>query len=413
MRLSPPRNPEQGAALILTVLVLAVMVILVVQFTFSVRVEEQIVQNTEDDAALEVAARSALPLVEGLFRDDRKNGNPAGSMDTLADIWCDPNTEDQRVFQVGQVQLTLEVEDLDRRFPLLWLADEDREEYAKVALKRLIELVKPVEGIDAEATADLIADKVKQLAEQGSSGGEAARGRTSLEQLLEDQNLDRAVLFGTPGDEPTEGLAPYVTLWPLDTINLNTAFAPVLGAFLPEKNNDAPEPASLWEQTDELLVAIRRKRIDPTFVDPEGTQTSGEMGASRQWPGTAFEEPAKLTEDVHDLLKTVFSGAAQGQGQGQNPPGQNPPGQNPPGQTPPGQTPPGQQGEEQTPGQQFQATLAVESRYYAVRVTAELMGGEGVPDDEDAEPIRAVYRVILYRNPQDTVTALSFDEVPQ
>ena len=49
-----------------------------------------------------------------------------------------------------------------------------------------------------------------------------------------------------------------------------------------------------------------------------------------------------------------------------------------------------------------------------MRVTAELIGGEGIdPDDEDAEPVQAVYRVILYRNPQDVITALSFDEVPQ
>ena len=70
-------HPEQGAALILTVLVLAVMVILVVQFTFSVRVEAQIVQNPEDDTALEVAARSALPVLEALFADVYPGQSPA------------------------------------------------------------------------------------------------------------------------------------------------------------------------------------------------------------------------------------------------------------------------------------------------------------------------------------------------
>ncbi|MCA8921872.1 MAG: general secretion pathway protein GspK [Planctomycetes bacterium] len=402
-------HPEQGAALILTVLVLAVMVILVVQFTFSVRVEAQIVQNTEDDTALEVAARSALPVLEALFADDRKNGNPAGQLDTLADIWCDPNTEEQRTLQIGQVQLTLEVEDLERRFPLLWLADEEREEYAKVALKRLLELLKPVEGLDAEGTANLISDKVKALAAKGA-GGQTTRGLTSLEQLLEGGDLDRQVLYGTPGDPPTEGLAPYVTLWPIEAVNLNTAFGPVLGALLPEKNNDAPEPVSLWEKTDELIEAIRRKRIDPTFVDPQGGERTGEQGASKQWAGAAFEEPGKLTEDVHDLLKTVFKPAGQGQGQGE---GQGQ-GQ---GQTPP-PPPPAAQGEgqaEKKPGDQFEAALCVESSYYAVRVTAELVGGESAPDpeDEEAAPVQAVYRVILYRNPQDKVTALSLTEVPQ
>ena len=41
-----PRNRQRGAALILTLLVLAILVVLVVQFAFSVKVEQNVVQNT-------------------------------------------------------------------------------------------------------------------------------------------------------------------------------------------------------------------------------------------------------------------------------------------------------------------------------------------------------------------------------
>src|SRR5690606_7637131 len=76
------RGRRQGAALILTLLVLAILVVFVVQLTFSVKVEETIVRNMEDDTAMELAAvRGGIPLLAALFRDDRKNGNPAGEQD--------------------------------------------------------------------------------------------------------------------------------------------------------------------------------------------------------------------------------------------------------------------------------------------------------------------------------------------
>ena len=46
---------------------MAILVVLVVQFAFSVKIEERIVKNTADDAALELAARGAQHVALALF----------------------------------------------------------------------------------------------------------------------------------------------------------------------------------------------------------------------------------------------------------------------------------------------------------------------------------------------------------
>lgn len=136
--------------------------VLVVQLAYSVKVESNIVQNGSEDAALELAGRSAIPFVRALFRQDRASGAPAGAPDTLADVLFDPNVEEARTLKVGEATITVEAEDLDRRLPLAWLADEAKREWTEVALKRLIERL-GLEGVDAEATAKTISEQVQAL----------------------------------------------------------------------------------------------------------------------------------------------------------------------------------------------------------------------------------------------------------
>ncbi len=126
---------------------LAILVVLTVQLAFSVKVEERIVANTEDDAAFELAgARGAPLLLAALFRDDRKNGAPTGPVDTLADIVFDPKCPEARQLQVGASAITIEVEDLERRIPLAWLADQKKGPIVEVWLTRLISKLAPTPG---------------------------------------------------------------------------------------------------------------------------------------------------------------------------------------------------------------------------------------------------------------------------
>ena len=203
---------EEGAALILTIIVLTILIVLVVQFAFSVNRESVIVRNTQDDAAMELAARGITPWVEALFAEDRANGAPGGDLDTLADILFDPQAETARQLKVGEVDLTFEAEDAERRFPLPWLAssDEKKAEWAKAVLIRLITKLE-IEG-DAEGIADALKAKLQTLAEAAKSGpingapapqpgGQPAEGAIQLRILVSiDQLLDEPAPAADPND---------------------------------------------------------------------------------------------------------------------------------------------------------------------------------------------------------------------
>lgn len=415
---------ERGAALILTLLVLAIMVVLVVQFAYSIKVEENIVQNSQDDSALELAARGTPHWIAALLRDDTANGVPSGPVDTLADILFDPNIPEARELTVGEVTLTIEAEDLDRRLPLLWLADEQRKELTQLALKYLIEHLQArsssPEAGDPEALAQAITDRVQAIAGTGGEGAPSdaeggsfptTRAILSIEELLAEEaapeggapaapaaegGVSRALLFGNPeADPPEPGLASFVTTWPVPTINLNTVLPEVLWALIPEEDK-AKEPTKLreGELPDELVTAIRGFRIDPAFVAADGGEaaSAGDQGASRQWSGTAFTEVTELQNtEIHEKLAHIFGKEADGQGGAAGPGGQ------PGGEPDPGSGGSGEGEEEET--FELQQALDVRSRFYAVRVTAQL-----------SADVKAVYRLVLHRNDQDVVSVLLFEE---
>jgi hypothetical protein len=422
--------------------VLAILVVLTVQLSFSVKVEESIVRNTEDDSAMELAAvRGGIHFVGALFRDDRKNGVPPGDLDTAVDIWCDPNTADQRRLTIGDVELTVEIEDLERRLPLAWLADEQRKDLAEVALRRLIQRLAPIEG-DPAALAKQVADRVRELegvefaapAEGAApapapapTAGEGPRPRrfTSLEQLLGGAaapadgsapppadgsapaaGIDRKLLYGDPeADPPKVGIAGFVTTWPVPQVNLNTVSAEVLFALLPEKNK-ADEP--LWDEADAIVEGIRRRRVDPLFQQapadgstppPTSTEGGGGQGASQQWTGTPFTNVDELqSAEIHAKLGKIFT----------NPDATPPPGGGGGGGTPGvgGGGTPGVGGGGGTPATEeafgFKNLLTVKSRYYMVRVTAR-RGGEG-------EQVEASYRLMVMRSATDEVSPLFIAE---
>lgn len=425
---------ERGAALILTLLVLAIMVVLVVQFAYSIKVEENVVQNSQDDSALELAARGAPYWIAALLRDDTANGAPSGPVDTLADILFDPNIPEARELTVGKVTLTIEAEDLDRRLPLLWLADPRRKEFTQRALQYLIEHLQARGGSpeagDPETLAQAITERVEAIAGTGdgaASGEEnsfpATRALLSIEELLAEEagseggasgpaaagGVSRALLFGDPqADPPQPGLASFVTTWPVPAINLNTALPEVLWALIPEEDK-AKNPNKLreGELPDELVAAIRGVRIDPAFVAAEAggdAAPAGDQGASRQWSGKAFTEVKELeSSEIHEKLEHIFGNEGAGQdgpggpGGPSGPGGPGGPGQ--PGGEPDPDSGGGGAGEGDEDGFELKDALDVRSRFYAVRVSAQL-----------SPEVAAVYRLVLHRNDQDVVSVLLFEE---
>ncbi|MEZ0230621.1 MAG: hypothetical protein ACAI25_18515, partial [Planctomycetota bacterium] len=297
---------ESGVALILTLLVLSVLVVVVVQFSYAVRVEKTVVQNGLEDQALMLAARGVAPYLGTLFRDDAKDTN-ASIMggDGLGDNWCDKNLADKlHKLKVGDIDLEFRCEDLDRRLPLEWLADDRRSAFALDTLNRLLAKLQ-VEN--AEDVGTKIANKVRELAgkealaaaqpgqppptptvqppTQPGQEPPAKRALFTVEQLLDTEGVDKLdeILYGDPKAQPTPkpGLVEFITCWPTGSININTCRGELMVAFLPKQTKVVPAPGASAApapqpiDVEALAKKIRARRIDPAYETESQSGTPG------------------------------------------------------------------------------------------------------------------------------------------
>jgi type II secretory pathway component PulK len=438
---------QRGVALILTLLVLSILVVVVVQFSYAVKVESRIVQNGLQDQQLTVLARGTIPVIAALFRDDRKNGKTPATSDTLADCYNDPKLDDTlHTLTLGDAQVVFRVEDLDRRLSLEWLTNDKRHAFMLRALTRLLghpNLAVP----KPDDVAKKIDDKVHEIAglppaaetpaatpgqppppppppaapaTPANPDAPAKRAILNIEQLLDIQGIEdfAKVLYGDPTAKPnpTKGLAQFVTCWPTDTLNLNTMPAEVLWAVLPDTDLAAPTAAKLDPSV--VVPKIRAFRIDPDYENEQsqnqnapakpgqppppppppppaaggtgsGSSSTG-SGASKGWnpASKAFEKVDDLTQV--EGLKKIFKSD--------------------------GTVPQLAAGAAFS----FQTALATESRLYGVLVTITPGGGSSTSSlppptgvAADASGASKTVRMVLARNKQDEVAPLLVREEPR
>lgn len=346
------RLNDQGMALIMTLLVLSIVLVITIQFTYSVRLEERVVSIQGDDLRLSLAARGAIWHVaaqmaaddEGVFKSGE---HELDKVDSYAEPYLDPEAKESRSFEASgeegaAIKISYAVEDLERRFNLNWLVagSEDFQKHSKAALDRLIaQLGHPKEL--GEKLIEFV--KSRQEGEQEPTNGAPVvkrsgeddkvppRALLSVDDLLEldFENID-LILDGTDEKgEPKEDVKPlkdFLCVWPTTGLNLNTALPEVILAWLPAKDQKKPKATELKgdpriKATKELIKYRLHVEGDEEFetkaapaegeeAAPEGPavpEPGGEEGKSgSEWigkgPFKAIKELAKV-----DGLKFIFN----------------------------------------------------------------------------------------------------------
>ena len=182
---------------------------------------------------------------------------------------------------------------------------------------------------------------------------------------------------------------------------------------MPEKDKSKPEPKNLWESADEIVDAIRGRRIDPDFAGSavpaddaaagapaSGGAAASQQGASRQWAGTAFEKAEELqSAEIHEKLAAIFTKPEGQAGQGGQGDGTNPDPNAGGGAAAGGGATPEGEAEE---GYEFQKSLVTKSRIYFLRISAEM-----------SSDVKNTYRVVLTRSKKDKIRILMVEEVAE
>ncbi|GIW71532.1 MAG: hypothetical protein KatS3mg102_1074 [Planctomycetota bacterium] len=291
---------QRGAALVLSLLLLALLCVLVSQLAFSAKVDHDLAANARDDLKLELAGRSALALVRAHLRADW--ASPQGKqVDSLREPWAEQAVAAPML--VGDVRVTVRIEDAERRLNVNLLALEQSRQFAARVLADLCAYLRlPQADEVAERIADWIDTDEQGRFERGARNGPLFHPS----ELLEIPELPAEALLGGVDAEgnPYPGLLEFVTTWGSGLLNLNTMPAELLWAVLPPQDaNGRPI------DRDAALQAILEFR---TGAAPDQPAPPSSPGAPP--PGQDFEnvDALKRIPGLADVFPPPATGGAAG-----------------------------------------------------------------------------------------------------
>lgn len=253
------RHDNRGIALILTILVVALIVVLTLEFNTSMRSDLFAAVNLSDGIKLTCIAKSGFNGARAVLHEDRLEGN----VDTLREVWAQSGLLSESaagLFDEGKVYV--EITDLSGRIQINRLIEKDGTYNAlqKDLLLRFLNL--PEFGLDsqeAENIVDALKDWMDPDNEVTGFGAEDSFYQALerpypckngplgfVEELQFVRGITKELLYGS-AENP--GILSYVSVHGDGKININTAGGLALRA--------------LSEQIDEDLVdALNEYRIN-------------------------------------------------------------------------------------------------------------------------------------------------------
>ena len=227
---------KRGVALLLALLLLTILILLVGQMVISGAHNRSISRNStaalQNEYGVLAGYHQAVVRIEG----DRDR-NP--EVETLEDVWV-PGF----AFALGSAQVSGQIVDVERRFNLSALVDDEGEiiPEAKQQLIRLIQVLGHEPTENAERIADYVDADTKGAYEAGARNAKLL----NLQELQRIEGLTHAVLFG---DGQRRGILPYLTVWPKKgalKVNPNTAPEEILQALDEEMSADLVQAIVQW-----------------------------------------------------------------------------------------------------------------------------------------------------------------------
>lgn len=227
---------SSGMALVLTLMVLAIITAVVVEFAYGVYTNTVFLHNWQTSRKLSLNANSGVSLAARLIKEATKqNYTYPGRIEIPS----------QDIFGDGTVRVSLVIEDETSKFNLnsLVFPNDKLNEMAYESFRRLLGALEIKEEI-----ADYVSDWIDRNSIPISAGSEENSGDSfmvSVEELLLVQGVDRDIY---------DKLKPYVTVFGIEgamVININGADKPVI--------------MSLEEDIDEEMAAriTSRREINP------------------------------------------------------------------------------------------------------------------------------------------------------
>jgi general secretion pathway protein K len=220
---------EKGIALVLALVVIALLVSLVVDFTYTMQVDVTLAANMRDETQALYAARSGVELARLILQEDDIE------YDALDEGWAHFDEHPGFIAVDDEGRFKGVIEDEASKFPIHTMVGDQGE----LVLTRLDQLERLFELLEIDpGLIDAISDWLDPDDSVGPAGGEDSYYEglsppypckdgplASLEELLLVKGMTEAILYG---DGEREGLIKYLTIYTDGVVNINTASSVVL-----------------------------------------------------------------------------------------------------------------------------------------------------------------------------------------
>jgi general secretion pathway protein K len=294
---------DRGMALLVTLLVIAILVVVTMEFARTMRHHYLVADNLGRGRRLDAIARSGVALGKLLLE---KDGRDQDQSDSLLDRWAVSDATDlSALFSDGK--LSLRIVDQAGRLQLnsLSLAGSAGETLRQAFLRLLTSGDFAVENENAARTivdsvVDWIDNDDQELEMGAETGYYQSTGKEygcrngplrSVEELLLVRGVTREVLYGTEGKQ---ALADFLTVYGGDgKVNINTADLAVLAALNP------------------LMTAAQARDLDEFRRDDGNKELLADSNWYLQvpsWPGDVrFDPQLTTTRSSHFSIEATGS----------------------------------------------------------------------------------------------------------
>jgi general secretion pathway protein K len=220
---------EKGVALVLALVVIALLVSLVVDFSYTMRVDLTLAANMRDETEALYAARSGVELARLILQEDDT------AYDALDEDWAHFDEHPGFIAVDDEGRFKGIIADEASKFPIHTMVSD----HGELVLTRLDQLERLFELLAIDLVLiDSISDWLDPDDRAGPSGAEDSYYEglsppypckdgplVSLEELLLVKGMTEEILYG---DGAQEGLMQYLTIYTDGVVNINTAPSVVL-----------------------------------------------------------------------------------------------------------------------------------------------------------------------------------------
>ncbi len=242
-------GPQDGLALAIVVIIVAILSVVIVQFTYTIKVDERIAGNFAMDRKNYYAARGAVVFAKALLQKDAEEDGPR---DTLYDDWAQKGQLQN--ITIGDVNTRITITDQESLININRLTNKKNKDFARIqsALARLVEILETDQNGEFDIV-DRITDYIDSDEEGEFEDGAKNAALATIEEMLLIPGITAQILYGytTEDGERIKGLADYIGLWGTARVNLNTASKEVLQAISPEIAEEDAENIITYRNDEE------------------------------------------------------------------------------------------------------------------------------------------------------------------